>query len=208
MDTLVLIGDDILRNPTAAEVDSTLQINNLTDVDSIAVVSVSEDSAYTFPLTNYQSSLAETRIAGDNNQVSEVTRQSDEKILYKLKINEDVLNKRNMASQPTAYAQKLMRESRLTDVNAPGNVLQPAENDDKPKDTQIFQNEFGVDTSNVSITQSKQEDAAHYNVLKEARLYKYKPLKFSADFAGAFFNSASRAVTTTRASPSNVTFAG
>src|SRR5690606_2507965 len=50
LDTLVLIGEDILRNPTAAEVDSSLQANNKTDVDSIAVVSVSEDSAYTFPL--------------------------------------------------------------------------------------------------------------------------------------------------------------
>ncbi len=189
LDTLVLIGDDILRNPTAAEVDSTLQVNNRTDVDSIAVVSVSEDSAYTFPLTNYQSSLAETRIAGDNNQVSEVTRQSDEKILYKLKINEDVLNKRNMPSQPTSYAQKLMRESRLTNVKEAGNILQPSPTEEKPKDTQIFQNEFGVDTTNVSIIDRKQDGAAQYNVLKEARLYKYKPLKFSADFAGASLNN-------------------
>ncbi len=189
LDTLVLIGDDILRNPTAAEVDSTLQVNNLTDVDSIAVVSVSEDSAYTFPLTNYQSSLAETRIAGDNNQVSEVTRQSDEKILYKLKINEDVLNKRNMPSQPTAYAQKLMRESRLTNVNAAGNVLTPVDKEEKQTDTQIFQNEFGVDTSNTTTTLRKQDGASQYNILKEARLYKYKPLKFSADFAGASLNN-------------------
>src|SRR5690606_36393343 len=86
LDTLVLIGDDILRNPSASEVDSTLLVYNKTDIDSIAVISVTEDSAYTFPLTNYQSNIAETRIAGDNNQVSEVTRQSDEKILYKLKI--------------------------------------------------------------------------------------------------------------------------
>ncbi len=190
LDTLVLIGDDILRNPTAAEVDSTLQVNNRTDVDSIAVVSVSEDSAYTFPLTNYQSSLAETRIAGDNNQVSEVTRQSDEKILYKLKINEDVLNKRNMPSQPTSYAQKLMRESKLTNVNAAGSPITPIQKEDKPKDdTQIFQSEFGVDTANVTIVQRKQEGASQYNILKEARLYKYKPLKFSADFAGASLNN-------------------
>lgn len=189
LDTLVLIGEDILRNPTAAEVDSSLQANNKTDVDSIAVVSVSEDSAYTFPLTNYQSSLAETRIAGDNNQVSEVTRQSDEKILYKLKINEDVLNKRNMPSQPTSYAQKLMRESKLTNTNAAGNLFPPEPTPEKPTDTQIFQNEFGVDTSSISIIDRRQDGAAQYNVLKEARLYKYKPLKFSADFAGASLNN-------------------
>ncbi len=57
LDTLVLIGDDILRNPSAKDVDSTLMAYNKTDVDSIAVVSVSEDSAYTFPLTNYQSDI-------------------------------------------------------------------------------------------------------------------------------------------------------
>ena len=86
LDTLVLIGDDILRNPSAKDVDSTLRLYKKTDVDSIAVVSVSEDSAYTFPLSNYPSALGESRIAGENNQLSEVTRQSDEKILYKLKI--------------------------------------------------------------------------------------------------------------------------
>jgi len=63
------------------QVDSTLLVYKKTDVDSVAIVSVSEDSAYSFPITNYQSSLVESRIAGDNNQVSEVTRQSDEKVL-------------------------------------------------------------------------------------------------------------------------------
>jgi hypothetical protein len=86
LDTLVLIGDDILRNPSARDVDSLLKAYKKQDVDSVAVVSVSNDSAYVFPLTNYASSLRETRVAGDNNQVSEVTRQSDDKILYKLKM--------------------------------------------------------------------------------------------------------------------------
>jgi hypothetical protein len=49
-----------------------------------------------FSLSNYQSSLAETRVAGDTRQVSEVTRQSDEKILYKLKIDEITLRRRNI----------------------------------------------------------------------------------------------------------------
>ncbi|MEO7960319.1 MAG: hypothetical protein ABIR19_02160, partial [Ginsengibacter sp.] len=79
LDTLVLIGDDILRNPTESYVDSVLKVYQKQDVDSIAVVSVTKDSAYVFPLTNYESNLRETREAGDNNQVSEVTRQGDEK---------------------------------------------------------------------------------------------------------------------------------
>jgi len=111
VDTLVLIGDDILRNPSAQEVDSALRVYKKADVDSVAVVSVTADSAYSFPISNYPSSIVETKIAGENNQVSEVTRQSDDKILYKLKIDELALNKRNITAQPTEYAKKKMRES-------------------------------------------------------------------------------------------------
>jgi len=189
LDTLVLIGEDILRNPSPFQVDSTLKAYKKTDVDSIAVVSVSEDSAYSFPLTNYQSSLAETRIAGDNNQVSEVTRQSDDKVLYKLKIDEFVLNKRNITAQPTTYAKKLMRESRLTNVNAAAPVITL---DTIQKKEDIFQNEFGTDTStkvspvigNIFASNFSEE-----NVLATAKLYPYKPKKFSADFGSVGFTS-------------------
>jgi hypothetical protein len=189
LDTLVLIGDDILRNPSPMQVDSTLRVNKKSDVDSIAVVSVSEDSAYSFPLTNYQSSLAETRIAGDNNQVSEVTRQSDDKVLYKLKIDEFVLNKRNITAQPTAYAKKLMRESKLTSVNnaAPVNAL-----DTIQKKEDIFQSEFGTDsTSKVApiIGNIYASTFSEENVLATAKLYPYKPKKFSADFGSAGFTN-------------------
>ena len=112
LDTLVLIGDDILRNPTPKDVDSLLRFYKKDDVDSIAVVSVSNDSAYVFPLTNYGSSLRETRVAGDNNQVSEVTRQSDEKILYKLKIDENTLRRRNISSTPTAYMKRILQQEK------------------------------------------------------------------------------------------------
>jgi hypothetical protein len=189
LDTLVLIGDDILRNPSPMQVDSTLRVYKKTDVDSIAVVSVSEDSAYSFPLTNYQSSLAETRIAGDNNQVSEVTRQSDDKVLYKLKIDEFVLNKRNITAQPTTYAKKLMRESKLTSVNnaAPVNAL-----DTVQKKEDIFQSEFGTDTtSKVSpiIGNIYASTFSEENVLATAKLYPYKPKKFSADFGSVGFTN-------------------
>ena len=74
----------------------------------VAVVAVSQDSAYTFPLTNYESNLAETRVAGDNQQVSEVTRQSDEKTLYKLKIDENTLRRRNITVPPTTYMKRVV----------------------------------------------------------------------------------------------------
>lgn len=187
LDTLVLIGDDILRNPSEKEVDSTLRAYKKTDVDSIAVVSVSTDSAYSFPLTNYQSSISETRIAGDNNQVSEVTRQSDDKVLYKLKIDEFVLNRRNVSAQPTEYAKKLMRESQLTTVDP--SVTAPASADTVKNEGDIFQNEFGTDTSNIVPIGTVLPSAGSTNVLANAKLYRYKPKKFSADFGGVNLNS-------------------
>ncbi len=199
LDTLVLIGDDILRNPSQKDVDSTLRVYKKTDIDSVAVVSVTEDSAYTFPLTNYPSALAETRIAGDNNQMSEVTQQSDEKVLYKLKIDENTLNRRNITAQPTEYEKKLRRESRLTTVKpattngtnpAP---LQPADSTKKQDD--FFQTEFEKDTSakaakKINPVTKLEDNNEETDVLKNARLYPYKPKKFSADYGSAAFSNA------------------
>lgn len=82
VDTLVFIGDEVLRNPPQAEVDSVLKDWGKNDIDSVGFFSVTNDSSYVFPLTNYQSSLLETRTAGDNQQVSEVVRLGDTKLLY------------------------------------------------------------------------------------------------------------------------------
>jgi hypothetical protein len=182
LDTLVLIGDDILRNPSASEVDSSLRANNKSDVDSIAVVSVSSDSVYSFPLSNYPSSVAETRIAGDNNQVSEVTRQSDQKIVYKLKIDDATLRRRNIAAPPTEYMKKVMRESRLTTITPPAVPVT-----DTAKKEILFQNEFNDSTNIGSIVPSVDPD--RLPVLSTIKLYPYKPLKFSADFGSVGFHN-------------------
>ena len=198
LDTLVLIGDDILRNPTQRETDSVLRAYKKTDIDSVAIVAVSSDSAYTFPLSNYPSSLAETRIAGDNNQVSEVTRQSDEKVLYKLKIDESTLKKRNISAPPTEYAKKLMRESRLTSVrpaNANNPVQTPAQADSVKKQDDFFQSEFGNEKGDTARRIKNQravigaESKEYEDVLSKAKLYRYRPLKFSADYGSAGFTN-------------------
>jgi hypothetical protein len=202
LDTLIIIGDDILRNPAQRDVDSTLRAYKKTDIDSVAIVSVTEDSAYTFPLTNYPSGLAESRIAGDNQQVSEVTQQSDEKVLYKLRIDENTLNRRNVTARPTEYAKKLMRESKLTTTKAaPSSSGTPAQQQaaiDSVKKDDFFQTEFANDTSaaarrNVQAqvgAQGRVAEAGNTDVLKNAKLYPYKPIKFSADYGSlAFSNS-------------------
>jgi hypothetical protein len=196
LDTLVLIGEEILRNPSEKMVDSTLRALKKTDVDSVAVVSVSSDSTYVFPLTNYPSSLAESRIAGDNNQVSEVTRQSDEKNVFKLRIDEITLRNRNINAKPTEYAKKLMRESLLTNVkeaNVKDGII--VSDSTKKKEDDFFQSEFANEKPDTAAINSTKDLVSKYstrddeNILAKAKLYKYKPVKFSIDNGGAGFIS-------------------
>jgi len=102
LDTLVFIGGDVLRNPSLKDVDSLLKEWDKPDIDSVGFVSVTQDSTYVFPITNYQSSLLETRTAGDQQQVSEIVRQGDYKFLYRLKVDEN------------AYAVAIYQQSQLS----------------------------------------------------------------------------------------------
>ena len=188
LDTLVLIGSDILRNPSAKEVDSALRVNRKTDVDSVAVVSVSSDSAYTFPITNYESRLYESRTAGDNDQVSEVTRQTDEKVLYKLKINEDALRRRNVTAQPTEYMKKKMSE-----YNAKGTIKTPAPAaDTAKKEDDFFQSEYANEKKEKKEggqTVPGIQESDNESVLKSMKHFPYKPPKFYVENGAFGFNN-------------------
>jgi len=188
LDTLVLIGGDILRNPSPKEVDSTLRVYKKTDVDSIAVVAVSSDSAYTFPITNYESKLYETRIAGDNNQVSEVTRQSDEKVLYKLRINEDALRRRNINAQPTEYMKKKIAEKKIVADEQKVSVADTAKKEDD-----FFQSEFEKEKKDSSLVSrllaGSSEASEKEAVLNSMKLFPYKPAKFYVETGFLGFNN-------------------
>lgn len=185
LDTMVLIGDDILRNPSSKDVDSVLKVYQKQDVDSVAVIAVSSDSAYVFPLTNYESSLRETRVAGDNSQVSEVTRQSDEKILYKLKIDENTLRRRNVTAVPTTYMKRLMEMDKISKGQEV--ISQPA---DTVKKQDIFQNEFKEERDTSKAGRGNNDEAnSEPTVLSTAKIFPYKPLKFATDYIVAGFNN-------------------
>ncbi|MEO6819020.1 MAG: hypothetical protein ABI266_07975 [Ginsengibacter sp.] len=176
LDTLVIIGEEILRNPSVNEVDSTLKALNKTDVDSIAVVSITSDSAYIFPITNYANSLLETREAGVNNQVSEVSRQGDFKTLYKLKINSDALSKRNISSRPTDYMKRVMELDRISQGQEV--TRKPVTNEEN-----VFQNIFTPEPKDSTEFKSKYTPRKdEYNVLEATKLFRYQPIKFSADY--------------------------
>ena len=191
LDTLVKVGDDLLRNPTRSDLDSTLKAWEKSEPDSVGFMSITSDSAYVFPLTNYQSGLLETRGAGDNNLVSEVRREGNLKFLYKLKINEDALKRRNINAKPTEYVKKLMEEDR----RAGGKTTFFQKPEQKAKDTvvnnNLFQTEYDSqpqDSGILQLNQMLQQGQKEEPVLASARLYDYK-LRFSSDYIVAGFDN-------------------
>jgi hypothetical protein len=184
LDTLYYIGDDVLRNASNKELDSALKAWQKQEPDSISYFSVYKDSTYTFPITNYQSSLLETRVAGNNEQVSEVRREGNYKFLYKLKVDSVALRKRNINARPTTYIKGLLQKERL----ATGNTIQaPVDSSSISPQKNIFQNEFEdekKDTTTALIpgknNEALQPVITKPNVLSKSSLYNYK-LKFNAD---------------------------
>lgn len=180
LDTLYYVGDEVLRNPADKELDSTLVAWQRSEPDSISYFAVTKDSTYTFPITNYQSSLLETRIAGDRGQVSEVVRQGDYKFLYKLRVDSLALRRRNVNARPTEYMKKIMAEYRASQGRATSSQT-PAATDSTRKD--VFINEFAdekVDSATAAARALVIEADSEESILQSAKLYNYR-LKFSAD---------------------------
>ena len=187
IDTVYVIGDDVLRNPEPRDIDSSLRAQNKSEPDSIFAFSVTNDSAYVFPITNYQSNLLETKIAGDAGQVSEVRQEGNFKFLYKLRVDENALKRRNINPRPTEFRKKTI----ATEQTRTGDPLQfrnvPAAPVDTSKPADVFESEFQTDsTTRAQAVQQPEEQEE--SILKKARLFDYK-LKFSVDnFSGAFNN--------------------
>ena len=189
LDTLVFIGDEVLRNPPLKEVDSVLHDWNKTDIDSVGFVSVTKDSAYVFPLTNYQASLLETRTAGDQNQVSEVIQQGDMKFLYRLKVDENALRRRNVTARPTEYRKKLEEQRRMNLVRLMKD--EPVENDTTKKQD-FFNSEFANekrDSARLGQNVEGQVISDNNGVLAKAKLFEYRPRKFFNDYVVAGVNN-------------------
>jgi hypothetical protein len=189
LDTLVFIGDEVLRNPPEKEVDSLLQEWNKTDIDSVGYVSITNDSSYVFPLTNYQSSMLETRTAGDNQQVSEVVKLGDVKLLYRLRVDENALRRRNVTARPTEYVKQLIDEERRTRNRQ---AAQDAADPNAPKQDDFFQTEFAKeekDSTQAGIVVDAATEPAEPTILGKAKLYEYRPPKYFTDYVVTGFNN-------------------
>ncbi|MDA3615449.1 hypothetical protein [Polluticaenibacter yanchengensis] len=188
LDTLYMIGDEILRNPDYKEIDSTLKAWNRTEPDSIGIIAITKDSTYAFPLTNYASSLLESRIAGDNGQVSEVIQQSGMKMLYRLRVDSMNLIRRNVNARPTNYIKGIMDKEKEALGNAKyyQNTKQPASEVPKPANNNFvseFDNET-KDSGSIFNPYAVEKKSDRVSALESAKLYKYK-LKFSNDMVMA-----------------------
>ena len=192
LDTLVFIGDEMLRNPIKKDVDSLLKEWNKTDIDSVGYVSVTNDSSYVFPLTNYQSSTLETRTAGDNQQVSEVVKLGDVKLLYRLRIDENTLHRRNINARPTEYIKKLIEEEKKAARKE--STYQPKTDTLTKKQNDFFSSGFDDDKTDSTKTTKlgnvvKGEEIVKEAVLKNAKVYEYRPPKFFNDYLVSGFNN-------------------
>ena len=179
LDTLYFVGDEMLRNPSIKEMDSALIAWQKQEPDSIAYFQVYKDSTYTFPITNYQSSLLESRVAGNNGQISETRREGNDKFLYKLKINEDALLKRNVTAPPTAYMKKVINEDKIErgkansyTKNKPDSVFL------QQKD--FFESPFANEKPDTSAKKNSDDNIASSFPQYKAKLFNSK-LKFQAD---------------------------
>lgn len=178
IDSLFFVGAEILTNPDKEELDSALAEYGSTAPDSMQAVTITNDSTYVFPVTNYQYGIKESRIAGDQGLVSEVVQIGDYKRLYKLKVDTNTLRRRNVTARPTRFMQQKMREDSLQ-LGLPSYY----QKDTATKQNDFFQNEFGnepPDTTSAATILAR-ETREEPPVLKLARLSNYK-LKFSSDY--------------------------
>ncbi|MFC4231690.1 hypothetical protein ACFOW1_07300 [Parasediminibacterium paludis] len=192
LDTLYYVGDELLRNPAPKELDSTLTAWQKQEPDSVSYFQVFKDSTYTFPITNYQSSLLETRIAGNNGQVSETRREGDYKFLYKLKINEDALTRRNVNPRPTEYMKSLMGIKKAADgkpikgkPSPTATKATPIADTVKPKASKdFFQNDFAnepQDSATEALVKLTKQAPKKESYLNNTKLFKYT-MHFSSDY--------------------------
>jgi hypothetical protein len=189
LDTLVFIGDEVLRNPPQKDIDSLLKEWKKTDIDSLGFVSFTNDSSYVFPLTNYQSSLLETRTAGDNQQVSEVVKLGDIKLLYRLRVDENTLKRRNITARPTEYIKKVIEEEKKAAFKT--TTYQPKTDTLNKKQNDFFNSGFNEEkTDSNKLGQVVTSEVIKKEpVLKKAKVYEYRPPKFFNDYLVSGLNN-------------------
>jgi hypothetical protein len=123
--------------------------------------------------------------------VSEVTRQGDFKFLYRLRVDENTLRRRNVSARPTEYMKKRMEQERLGSAGENLTEPGPEATDTAGTGNDFFINEFGnegIDSTQLGKVFQAQ-DVSEESVLKKAKLFEYRPPKFFNDYVVAGLNN-------------------
>ncbi|GAO41692.1 hypothetical protein FPE01S_01_07060 [Flavihumibacter petaseus NBRC 106054] len=192
VDTIYQIGDDVLRNPEYKDIDSLLRFYGKQEPDTIFTFAITNDSAYVFPITNYQSGLVETKSAGDKDQVSEVRQEGELKFLYKLKVDEATLRKRNVNPRPTDFRRRTMDQMRVQAGDALKYQQGRPPVSDTSKKQNAFESEFSAEKADSALTDlinSGKKEVETPSVLNKAGRFNYR-LKFAVEqVTGSLFNN-------------------
>ncbi|MEO8582554.1 MAG: hypothetical protein ABI415_02090, partial [Flavitalea sp.] len=126
-------------------------------------------------------------VAGDAGQVSEVRQEGNLKFLYKLKVDDNSLRKRNVNPKPTEYRKKTLLQEQI--ASGESRKYTNAKAFDTVKRADAFESEFEKDSTEAALSPQIQNlKPKEEPVLQKAKLYDYK-LKFSVDnFSSAFNN--------------------
>ena len=187
VDTIYVVDGLVLRNPDNRELDSTLRNAGKTEADSVFAFAVTNDSAYVFPITNYQSGLLETKVAGEGGQVSEVRQEGNLKFLYKLKVDDNALRRRNVNPRPTEYRKRTIADQQKAAGDATRYAAPKPAPDANQRKNDVFESEFERDPSDTAVVRTE-ELPKPPPVLQRARKFDYK-LKFSVDNFSSSFNN-------------------
>ncbi len=183
VDSLFYVGSEILHNPDQEELDSTLAAYGSTAPDSVEAVTITKDSTYTFPISNYPYGIQESRITGEKGEVSEVVQYADIKRLMKLKVDTVVLKKRNITAKNTNFRRAQMHADSLR-LGLPTYLAPTKDTSTHPN---FFQNEFGNEPADTSTAITTNEPALfekrkeEESILKKSKLFPYK-FKFASDY--------------------------
>jgi len=191
VDSLFYVGSEILHNPEKEELDSALAAYGTTAPDSVETVVITNDSTYTFPISNYPYGIQESRVTGEQGEVSEVVAYSNIKRLMKLKVDTTTLKKRNVSARNTHFRQDQMHQDSIR-LGLPTFMAPRKDTVTQPN---FFQNEFANEPADTAAAQIKLVDEAAQqgglsmfdkkpptpSILKQAKLLPYK-WKFASDY--------------------------
>ncbi|NIG52731.1 hypothetical protein [Chitinophaga sp. Cy-1792] len=205
VDSLFYVGSEILHNPEKEELDSALAAYGATAPDSVEAVIITNDSTYTFPISNYPYGILESRVTGEQGEVSEVVGYADIKRLMKLKVDTNTLRRRNVSARPTHFRQDQMHADSIKQ-GLPTYLSAPKK--DTSSHPNFFQNEFSNETTDSSANGNNSNNSstpailnlaaddkdndrlslfgdkssgAKPSVLKSSKLFPYK-WKFASDY--------------------------